>query len=128
MAGKVTFQDKISVFWLKSVMEFDDNVDMKLDRAEFCKLYKSVDSERVLKETIRKLEGKLILQKYRNETTPGWFDYEKALARAEERIQELLAAVEQHKIDLEDANLLLESSNLLKLDLDLKKEELKKSH
>ena len=39
VAGEVTFQDKVGVFWLKSVMEFDDNVDMKLDRAEFCQLY-----------------------------------------------------------------------------------------
>ena len=39
VTGEVTFQDKVGVFWLKSVMEFDDNVDMKLDKAEFCTLY-----------------------------------------------------------------------------------------
>ena len=45
VTGEVTFQDKVGVFWLKAVMEFDDNVDMKLDRAEFCQLYKSVTSQ-----------------------------------------------------------------------------------
>ena len=37
--GGVSFKDKVGVFWLKAVMEFDDNVDMKLDKAEFCTLY-----------------------------------------------------------------------------------------
>ena len=35
----VSFKDKVGVFWLKAVMEFDDNVDMKLDKAEFCALH-----------------------------------------------------------------------------------------
>ena len=37
--GAASFKDKTGVFWLKAVMEFDDNVDMKLDKTEFCSLY-----------------------------------------------------------------------------------------
>ena len=54
VAGEVTFQDKISVFWLASFVssqntmiltELADNIDMKIDRTEFCKLYNSVTSQ-----------------------------------------------------------------------------------
>ena len=71
------------------------------------------------------------------ETTSGWFDYKVAHSKANERIQELMAMDEQDKaalkqfksdlietqdalkkseVDLEGVNLLLESSNLLKLE------------
>ena len=42
--GEPSFQDKIGVFWLKAVLEFDEDVNMQLDKYEFCQLYRKLAS------------------------------------------------------------------------------------
>lgn len=40
----VPFKEKVGVFWLKALVEEDKNVDTKLDKDEFCTLYKKMHS------------------------------------------------------------------------------------
>jgi Ca2+-binding EF-hand superfamily protein len=47
----LSFQDKVGAFWMKAVFEFDDNVNMRLEKPEFCALYAKLAAVPVIAQT-----------------------------------------------------------------------------
>jgi len=56
VTGEVlSFQDKVGAFWMKAVFEFDDNVNMRLEKPEFCALYEKLAAVPVVAQTAQSI-------------------------------------------------------------------------